>query len=142
MNLGPTTGEETTLFLKKNVQKINILVVEDDDVSWMLCEQLAIKRGWEASRAKDGSEAVGAFKSQQFSLVLMDIQLPIMNGYMATRAIREYELTLSTRTPIVGLTSNALQGDREKCIEAGMDDYMSKPLNVDVFYKTIIDFIE
>lgn len=87
---------------------------------------------------ENGQQAVELFKEKTFDLVFLDVQMPIMDGYTATEIMRRYERPLGTRTPIIALTAHALQGDREKCLEAGMDDYLSKPLNLEALGEIIL----
>ena len=91
----------------------------------MLIKLMLEKMGLEVTIANDGKEAVDKALSNPFDLIFMDIQMPNMNGYEATKALREKGL----KTPIVALTANAMKGDDKKCIEAGCDDYMSKPID-------------
>jgi CheY-like chemotaxis protein len=110
-----------------------ILVAEDQPVNWTLIERLLAKRGHVALNVKTGREAVDLLDSETFDLVLMDCQMPGMDGYDAARGIRRSEADRDLRrVPIVAMTANAMQGDRERCLAAGMDDYMSKPINPDV----------
>lgn len=101
-----------------------ILVAEDERVNQILIEKMLEKIGFEVTIAKDGEIAVQKALTQSFGLVFMDMQMPNMNGYEATMKLKEEGIT----TPIVALTANAMQGDREKCIEAGCDDYLTKPI--------------
>ena len=88
--------------------------------------------------AQDGQEAVDAFKREQFDLILMDVQMPIMGGFDATRRIREMEAAgdapggpdRPVRVPIIAMTARAMKGDRESCLDAGMDEYISKPIKM------------
>jgi CheY-like chemotaxis protein len=82
--------------------------------------------------ARDGSEAVKAYKEKRPDMVLMDIQMPVKDGYTATAEIREFERELGIRVPVIGLTARAMTGEREVCLEAGMDDYISKPIDIEV----------
>jgi CheY-like chemotaxis protein len=81
--------------------------------------------------AKNGVEALNAATRQRFDLILMDCQMPEMDGFQATGAIRASEAAGGRRTPIIALTANAMQGDRERCVDAGMDDYLPKPVRSD-----------
>jgi CheY-like chemotaxis protein len=79
--------------------------------------------------AANGEEAVRAYAAGRFDVILMDVQMPEMNGFEATAHIREHEQRTGEHVPIVALTAHAMQGDRDRCLDAGMDDYLSKPLN-------------
>jgi PAS domain S-box-containing protein len=114
-----------------------VLIADDDKVSQKLAITLLKKRGMEAVTAETGKEAIDAFQQMSFDIILMDVQMPDMDGYTATGIIRQMEMLTNKRTPIIAMTAYALKGDREKCIEAGMDDYISKPVNADEFYAVI-----
>jgi PAS domain S-box-containing protein len=107
-----------------------VLVVEDNKVlQGLLVKQLA-NAGVQAQVVSNGLEAVDAVKGLDFDLIFMDCQLPHLDGYEATRAIRQFESASGRHTPIVALTAGAMEGDRQKCLDAGMNDYLSKPANV------------
>lgn len=110
---------------------LNILLAEDNEINQKIAASFLKKMGHTVSVASNGLQALDKFNSQKFDLILMDIQMPEMNGYDATRAIRDLEKILKTRTPIIALTAHALRGDKEKCIQNGMNDYISKPLFYD-----------
>lgn len=93
--------------------------------------------GYDAETAQNGQEALSLLVRQSYDLVLMDCQMPIMDGYEATRRVRQQEPP-GSHTIIIGVTANAMEGDREKCLEAGMDDYLSKPFRL----QEIIDLIK
>jgi signal transduction histidine kinase/CheY-like chemotaxis protein/HPt (histidine-containing phosphotransfer) domain-containing protein len=109
-----------------------ILLVEDNQVNRAVALRMIGKIGEQVVVAVNGREAVARAKSEQFDLILMDCQMPVMDGYQATRAIREWERGNDhpgrPRLPIIAMTANALDGDREKCLAAGMDDYIAKPI--------------
>jgi two-component system, sensor histidine kinase and response regulator len=105
-----------------------VLVAEDNDVNRQLVTVLLTKRGHSVVTAKNGREAVAAVESLAFDFVLMDVQMPEMDGLEATRAIRSAEMITGRHTPIIALTAHAMKGDEEKCLEAGMDGYVSKPV--------------
>ena len=86
------------------------------------------KQGHSVVLASTGAEALEAFTGEHFDLVLMDIQMPVMDGYDATRAIRARERSIGGHIPVIALTAHAMHGDREICVDAGMDDYLSKPI--------------
>lgn len=107
-----------------------VLLVEDNPVNRQVAQRLLTLAGITYESAENGKEALEKMNAGQFAVVLMDCQMPIMDGYTATRKRREYEAEHGLpRVPIVAMTANAMLGDREKCLDAGMDDYMSKPLN-------------
>lgn len=104
-----------------------ILVAEDYFVNQEVTQDILELMDFTVEIAENGREALEKFEAGSFDAILMDIQMPEMDGYQATAAIREKE-DASNRIPIIALTANALSGDREKCLAAGMDDYLSKPV--------------
>ena len=114
-------------------KEIQILLVEDYPTNQQVAMRHLSKAGYQVDLAEDGSQAVKAYKRKNYNLIFMDIQMPIMDGYAATREIREIEtrnLEQSTiqRVPIIAMTAHAIKGYRERCLKAGMDDYIAKPL--------------
>ncbi len=114
---------------------MDILLVEDNPVNQLLAQRVLEKAGHEVTIANNGQEAVDQFETRRFDAILMDMQMPVMGGIEATEAIRARELRRSWvasgrryHTPIIAMTANAMQGDRERCLEAGMDDYLAKPI--------------
>ncbi len=105
-----------------------ILLVEDNPVNQKLSTKLLEKFGYLCDLASDGMEAFKLFQCIKYDLILMDCQMPGVDGYDTTRMIRQTETALGDHIPIVALTANAMKGDREKCLEAGMDDYLAKPI--------------
>lgn len=115
-----------------------VLLVEDNEVNLKVAEKLIQYIGYPFDFAMNGQEALEKVKINRYRMILMDCQMPVMDGYRATAKIRDYELAAGlNRTPILAMTANAMLGDREKCLDAGMDDYMSKPLNRFVLEKTL-----
>jgi signal transduction histidine kinase/DNA-binding response OmpR family regulator len=110
---------------------IDILIAEDNEVNQLVFGQILNGFGLSYRIAGNGRTAVEMYRSLRPRLVLMDVSMPEMNGYEATRAIRAIEERSGDHTPIIGVTAHALKGDREKCIEAGMDDYLPKPVSPD-----------
>lgn len=106
-----------------------ILMVEDNLVNQKLALALLAKMGYEADVAVNGQEALDRLQSASYDLILMDCQMPVKDGYQATREIRQLEEGTGQHIPIIAMTANAMKGDDEKCYAVGMDDYMSKPIN-------------
>jgi two-component system cell cycle response regulator DivK len=103
-----------------------ILIVEDEDLNFKVLESALARTNAKILRANDGLEAIRMVKNQDLSLVLMDIQMPKMDGYLATKEIKK----INGKLPVIAQTSFAMSGEREKCIEAGCDEYLPKPLNL------------
>jgi two-component system, sensor histidine kinase and response regulator len=114
-----------------------ILLAEDHEINRKLALTLLEREGYEVHPVANGREVVSAWEKGGFDLILMDVQMPVMDGFEATAAIREKEEKKGGRTPIVGLTAHAIQGYREKCLAAGMDDYVSKPIRAENLYAAI-----
>lgn len=115
----------------------HILLAEDNIVNQKLTVRMLEKRGHTVVVAKDGKEALVALENELFDLILMDVQMPEMDGLEATAAIREKESATGEHIPIIAMTAHAMRGDRERCLEIGMDDYISKPVNVEKLYEII-----
>ena len=105
-----------------------MLVVEDDPTSSMVAGKMLHRLGCRAEFAADGAAAVEAFVPEKYFAILMDMAMPVMDGLVATSRIRELEAQSSAHVPIIALTANVMPGDRERCIAAGMDDFLSKPI--------------
>jgi two-component system sensor histidine kinase/response regulator len=118
---------------------MNILIVEDDELNQRMMEIMLSGKGYALQFASNGLEALEAVRSQSFDLILMDLMMPLMDGFEACRRIREWEAG-KTRVPIVALTAYTLEREAQKCFEIGMDDYISKPLKVDRLYQ-LIEFL-
>jgi signal transduction histidine kinase/CheY-like chemotaxis protein len=110
-------------------RRLHVLLAEDNVVNQRLAASLLERRGHKVVIAANGSEAVEAIQRQPFDVVLMDVQMPEMGGFEATAAIRARERDGATRVPIVAMTAHAMKGDRERCLAAGMDEYLTKPLD-------------
>ncbi len=115
--------------LTQSLTGLRVLLCEDNLINQKFALRLLDKWGCNTSLAQNGAEAVVLWEERTFDVVLMDIQMPIMDGYMATRSIREHEDTIGRHTPIIAMTAHAMEGDREKCLAQGMDDYLSKPIS-------------
>ncbi|MCF8367997.1 MAG: response regulator [Bacteroidales bacterium] len=123
-------------------REIKILLAEDNEANQFLIKAITKSQKWDITVVDDGIQAVEAFKSDTFDLVLMDVQMPTMNGYEATKEIREYEKASGRHTPIIALTAYAMKSDKDLCIQAGMDDYISKPFKRQQFLDAITNTID
>jgi signal transduction histidine kinase/CheY-like chemotaxis protein len=138
---------ETETKLQKEEQKpvpvmdVNILVAEDNLVNQRLVRELLTRKGYKVTIVENGLKIFDVLENVRFDIILMDIQMPIMDGLEATSIIREIEKGTGKHIPIIGITAYAVQADREKCISAGMDDYMSKPFVKEEFYRMIEKYI-
>jgi CheY-like chemotaxis protein len=110
-------------------QQLRILVAEDNPVNAAFLRNLLQKRGHQVTVAENGHRAVEIWQRGECDLILMDVQMPELDGLAATRAIRQEETTTGSHVPIVALTAQATAGDRQTCREAGMDDYLPKPVD-------------
>jgi signal transduction histidine kinase/DNA-binding response OmpR family regulator len=133
------TGVVTRHRLEQMVERrrFRILVAEDNPINQKVATRTLKKLGFRSEVAESGAEVLRALERSQFHLVLMDCQMPEMDGFEATARIREREAGLGSRIPIVAMTANAMSGDREQCIAAGMDDYISKPVHAEMLLEVI-----
>ncbi|WP_143315951.1 response regulator [Clostridium sp. HBUAS56017] len=122
----------------KDELRPKILLVEDNEMNRKIVISMLRSRGMTCDVTVNGSEAVKAVKEKDYDVVFMDCQMPIMDGYESTRKIRAIEGS-EKHTTIIAMTANAMAGDYEKCIESGMDNYISKPINFDIMFKLIED---
>jgi CheY-like chemotaxis protein len=106
------------------------LVVEDYFINQEVTQDILELMELDVEVAENGREALELYQKEKYDLIFMDIQMPEMDGYQTTKEIRRFE-NKEKRVPIIALTANALSGDREKCLEAGMDDYISKPIEAE-----------
>jgi len=123
--------------LGEKEQQLNILLAEDNPVNQRVATRVLEKRGHKVTIAVNGREAVEKWKQSRYDVVLMDIQMPEMDGFEATAAIRKLEEERGFHQPIIAMTAHALKGDREKCLEAGMDEYVPKPIKAKVLFNTL-----
>jgi len=123
---------------KKSTENVlKILVAEDQIINRKIVTQLLEKKGWIVKAVENGRLATEIVQNENFSIILMDVQMPEMDGFDATRTIRQNEKISGRHTPIVAMTAHAMKGDREKCIEAGMDFYITKPVNPNELFETV-----
>jgi CheY-like chemotaxis protein len=140
--LGGARGAEPRLVtrhsLREGQARYHVLLAEDNEVNRMLAAKLLTKRGHTYVAVNDGREAVAALGAGgTFDVVLMDVQMPVMDGFEATAAIRAGETGTGGHLPIVALTAHAMKGDLERCLAAGMDAYVSKPIRAAELYELI-----
>ncbi|MCY0152555.1 response regulator [Hoeflea alexandrii] len=112
-------------------QRLELLVAEDNEVNQIVFTQILDEMGLNYRIVDNGGSAYDTWKSHRPAMILMDVSMPVMNGHQATQAIRKAEAEDADlgHTPIVGVTAHALTGDMERCLDAGMDDYLSKPIS-------------
>jgi two-component system sensor histidine kinase/response regulator len=120
---------------------LRVLLVEDNAVNQRLASRLLEKRGHSVVVAGNGLEALEALEKESFDLVLMDVQMPVMDGFEATAAIRKKEGGSGIRVPIVALTAHAMKGDREKCLAGGMDRYLTKPIRPHELHELLENYL-
>jgi CheY-like chemotaxis protein len=121
---------------------LNILVAEDQIINRKIVIQLLEKKGWKVTTVENGQLAIDEYIAHpdKYNIILMDVQMPEVDGYTATEKIREFEQKSGKHIPIVAMTAFAMVGDKEKCIAAGMDHYISKPISPDELYTTIVKY--
>lgn len=122
---------------RKSVQDLNVLLVEDNAINQKIVLLSLNKKVKNIDVANNGKEALDMFGTKKYDLILMDIQMPVMDGITATKKMREIETTTEDRVPIIAITANALAGDRDHCLAAGADDYLSKPFQVEELVERI-----
>jgi PAS domain S-box-containing protein len=123
------------------VKKLHILIADDNLINLRLARSLVAKQGHSAVAVGSGREALMALEQENFDLVLMDVQMPDMDGFEATKAIRAQERSSKNHLPIVAMTAHAMIGDRERCLEAGMDSYVTKPVDAAKLFNAIADAV-
>ncbi|HWS17713.1 MAG TPA: response regulator, partial [Candidatus Elarobacter sp.] len=132
-------GETGTI--PTQVKKLHILIADDNLINLRLARSLVAKQGHSAVAVGSGREALMALEQENFDLVLMDVQMPDMDGFEATKAIRAQERSSKNHLPIVAMTAHAMIGDRERCLEAGMDSYVTKPVDAAKLFNAIADAV-
>ena len=128
--VSPESAKKKPVPDKKPFKMLSILLAEDNEINQKIIQYSLTNAGYKVDIANNGQEAIDMYHAGNYDLVLMDVQMPILDGFEATAHIRKVEsatLNGSKRVPIVALTANAMKGDREKCLDAGMDEYLSKP---------------
>jgi CheY-like chemotaxis protein len=115
-----------------------VLVIDDSEDNRFLIERVLSKQGMTVSLANNGVEGTEKALQSDFDIIVMDIQMPVMDGYTATQKIRANGF----RNPIIALTAHAMKGDRMKCLEAGCDSYLTKPIRVNTLIQTIVEMLQ
>jgi CheY-like chemotaxis protein len=134
----PQTQSQTPV---ETFEKIDVLIAEDNEVNQIVFTQILNETGYSFKIAPNGKEAVEYFERYSPKVICMDVSMPVMNGHDATKAIRKLEEETGTHTPIIGVTAHVIKGDMEKCFDAGMDDYLSKPVSPNALDEKITKWI-
>ncbi|MGB7731975.1 MAG: response regulator [Candidatus Acidiferrum sp.] len=139
--LNPSPEKKASLVtrhtLRENAHRLNILLAEDNKVNQIIAVRLLEKRGWVVTVVANGRDAVASARIGNFDVIILDIQMPEMDGFQAASAIREAERSSGAHVPIVALTAHAMKGDEERCLSAGMDGYVTKPIQTKDLFATI-----
>ncbi len=134
LDYGRAHDPESLLFAEERPalpSGLRVLLVDDNAVNRKVASRLLERHGLHVTMAVDGRDAVDRWTAAEFDIVFMDVQMPVLDGFQATAEIRQLEAERGTRTPIVAMTAHAMAGDRERCLQAGMDDYLTKPVQPD-----------
>lgn len=129
--------QDKTLATEANLEGRRVLVVEDSEDNQLLVQLLLLKRGMKVEFASNGQEALDTVARSSFDFILMDMQMPVMDGYAATRHLRSTGYT----GPIIALTAHAMKEDRERCLSAGCDEYLTKPIDSRVLVAKMCAFL-
>jgi CheY-like chemotaxis protein len=140
--IGSPRGEErpalaTRHSLRESRRRLRVLLADDNPVNRMVGIRLLEKRGHSVVAVEDGRAAVAALEREEYDVLLLDVQMPVMDGFEATARIRAKEAETGRHLPIIALTAHAMEGDRKRCLDAGMDDYASKPIKAEDLFMTI-----
>tara|TARA_R110002095_G_scaffold105964_1_gene92701 strand:+ start:2671 stop:4197 length:1527 start_codon:yes stop_codon:yes gene_type:complete len=135
---GPLLEQDRAIKIEETTQSLNILVAEDTPANQKVITAILNKRGHNIVIANNGREAIERLRSDSFDVMLMDVQMPTMDGLQATALIREQEAESKDHIPIIAMTAYAMRGDRDKCLKSGMDDYIAKPIDA----KKLIGLVE
>ncbi len=122
--------------------RLKILLAEDQIINRKIAVGFLSRKGWDVDTAENGLQALEKYKRSKYDIVLMDIQMPEMDGFEATRQIRKYEEQMGGRTPVLAMTAHAMKGDTERILESGMDAHITKPFKPQQLFSTILEFIE
>jgi CheY-like chemotaxis protein len=134
---GPEAPLITRHSLREKRPRLRVLLAEDNEVNQQVATKILEKAGHTVAIAGTGKEVLALLDKEAFDVVLMDVQMPVMGGFEATALIREREKAGGARVPIIAMTAHAMKGDREQCLKAGMDDYVSKPIRTQELFAAI-----
>ena len=134
------SGESAEAAIKRRHDGARVLLVEDDATSQAIMQILLRDAGIDVDLAENGSEAISKAQSGRYALIVMDMQMPQIDGVEATRAIRQFPGQRAT--PIIAMTANAFAADRERCQAAGMDDFIAKPFVADALFETLLKWLD
>ncbi|MBS1810998.1 MAG: response regulator [Acidobacteria bacterium] len=123
--------------MSEHRKSLHILIAEDNPINQKLAVRVLQKQGHTSVVANNGREALEMWEQQPFDVILMDVMMPEMDGLVAASEIRQREKVTGQHIPIIAITANAMVGDREKCLSAGMDEYISKPVDVTSLYEAL-----
>ena len=140
IDLDADKREEQTDASKKSIKGLHILLAEDNELNMEIAEFVLQNEGAEVTKAWNGQETVELFRkseSGEFDVILMDIMMPVLNGYEAARRIRSLDREDAKKIPIIAMTANAFTEDRIRAKEAGMDEHVAKPVDVELLIKVI-----
>ena len=136
----PLAGLQQQPIVHPGLDKLRVLLAEDNIVNQKIAVRMIEKRGWTVKAADNGKQVLEYLDAEEFDVILMDAQMPLMDGYEATRRIRERETGTDARIPIIALTARAMSGDRKRCMLAGMDGYVTKPIDREKLFEVIESF--
>lgn len=122
-------------------ERARVLLVEDEEMMQTMLQLMIKNKGYDVIVASNGAEAVDMWKNEDFDLIIMDLQMPLLDGIGATRAIRSMEEGGEGKVPIIALTAHAFPEDRSRCESAGMDDYLTKPIDFGQFYSLLEKYL-
>jgi PAS domain S-box-containing protein len=141
LKLKDTGATEGGTVLPEELKNLRILVAEDNLINQKITVKILEKFGWQSTTALNGQEVLDLLNKQAFDIILMDDQMPVLDGVAATQVIRREEKQTGLHVPIIAMTANAMAGDRERYLESGMDGYVSKPIDRSLLYNEIVTLI-
>lgn len=134
--------DQENRFMSMSPLSAKILLAEDNEINQLLAKRIFEKMGCMIDIASNGEDALMLYKKGNYDAIFMDCMMPVMDGFLATRAIRILEKTTENHIPIIAMTANVMKGDRDDCLAAGMDDYISKPIRPETMYELLHKWIE